>query len=715
MNRRSLPVIAVALALAAVTADSGRATPARVQNLQAISGPSPVTQPCELGVEYEPQIAVNPKNPDNIVAVWIEGDAQAIVAAVSKDGGRTWTPVLVPAGSGCSGVLREDPRLAFDADGTTLYLASLCDSGCTEDPSASDLVVVRRSTDGGLTWNEKPPYVVTRHIPEGCADECFNAEVSITADPKKPGHAYVVWTRQNHTLDTQSQTLKGTPPWPAYLSQTVDGGDHWSTPTDFYHPANSFPLLHDIRVLPDRSLLDVFVDYHDDCDGVGTCKNTHQMALHLTTDGQPLPNATEIAKVPDIKASDPETGLSGQGVVKPAFDVAPDGTAYVAWQDIEPTTSSIRIAKSTDAGAHWTELTPVRRPGLGAYNDQAFQPMLAVGPRGIVGVTYYDFRDDRPGDAKLDTDVWFAHSHDGGSSWDGAQLAGPFNLRRAAIDPTASSFLLGEVDGLAATPDGFAAAFVQAQPAAPEPPQDVFFARLSLIRRTTGGGWLLDGKGGKVNFGFQAEETDAGPVGELELNDQANGAKIHLTGVTYLGAAASSCGSFAGAGALELDGSGSYNGLGGASFRVCVQDNGDPGVGADRFSLACTAGCSYTTGLRVPDDLIDGGNVQVGEGPDGGDPRPATVVLDPLLASTGLVGQAQSFTATVYDQNQEPLANAVVVLTKTTSGGSAQTLSATTDVNGTATIFDATLAEVAEYKATARNAESNTIVLSPLG
>src|SRR5919197_5921389 len=153
-NTHLLLLFTVALTLAILAGSSARAASGSVQDLQAISGTSPATQQCEQFVEYEPQIAVNPKDPKNIVAAWIEGVAQAIVVGVSKDGGRTWTQRLVPDASECvNTAAREDPRLAFDADGNTLYLASLCLASCIEDPTGSDLVVVRRSTDGGLHWD----------------------------------------------------------------------------------------------------------------------------------------------------------------------------------------------------------------------------------------------------------------------------------------------------------------------------------------------------------------------------------------------------------------------------------------------------------------------------------------------------------------------------------------------------------------------------------
>ena len=57
----------------------------------------------------------------------------------------------------------------------------------------------------------------------------------------------------------------------------------------------------------------------------------------------------------------------------------------------------------------------------------------------------------------------------------------------------------------------------------------------STASKTTGGGWLADRDGGKINFGFNAKQKAAGVDGHLQLNDTGGGAKVDLTKVTALG------------------------------------------------------------------------------------------------------------------------------------------------------------------------------------
>ena len=105
-------------------------------------------------------------------------------------------------------------------------------------------------------------------------------------------------------------------------------------------------------------------------------------------------------------------------------------------------------------------------------NAFAFEPAIAVDSRGTVGVTWYDLRNDRPGDAVLSVDSWFAHSDDGGTSWQQTHLAGPFDLRSAP-----RGGWIGEYQKLTALDGrGFGAIFTIRTPLAKNGPTDIFFA-----------------------------------------------------------------------------------------------------------------------------------------------------------------------------------------------------------------------------------------------
>ena len=112
-----------------------------------------ITPPGQTG--SEPAIAVNPNNPEQVVGVagpW---------AAYSTDGGRTFTAVRPAGDNGRSG---GDPSLTFDDKGQLFYsFLSIQRNGLPgywgHGPGANG-IYVRRSADGGKTWDAEPVAVI---------------------------------------------------------------------------------------------------------------------------------------------------------------------------------------------------------------------------------------------------------------------------------------------------------------------------------------------------------------------------------------------------------------------------------------------------------------------------------------------------------------------------------------------------------------------------
>ncbi|HUF38236.1 MAG TPA: choice-of-anchor B family protein [Anaerolineales bacterium] len=234
--------------------------------------------------------------------------------------------------------------------------------------------------------------------------------------------------------------------------------------------------------------------------------------------------------------------------------------------------------------------------------------------------------------------------------------------------------------------------------------------------QATGGGWLATAGQKKINFGFDVDNTGGKLAGEIQFNDRNAGVKIHITTLTGLKEGSAACGSLTpGERVAELTGDGYFNG-GEASFRVCVSDNGGPRDGGDGLFLECTTGCAYTSVGSALDNTIDGGNIQVSVSPNepAGDSEPATLILDPVLLTEGVIGQLQTFTVHVYDQDQQPLAGVEVSLTRTSGNGSVTVFSAVTDLTGTAVFTVLNLAQPVELVANAGEAESNPVQIEPL-
>jgi hypothetical protein len=76
----------------------------------------------------------------------------------------------------------------------------------------------------------------------------------------------------------------------------------------------------------------------------------------------------------------------------------------------------------------------------------AFNGVVDVSSDGMVGVAYYDFRNNTaaPG---LPTDVFLADSHDRGATWSEQHIDGSFDMENA---PVARGCFLGDYQGLTA-------------------------------------------------------------------------------------------------------------------------------------------------------------------------------------------------------------------------------------------------------------------------
>jgi hypothetical protein len=122
-----------------------------------------------------------------------------------------------------------------------------------------------------------------------------------------------------------------------------------------------------------------------------------------------------------------------------------------------------------------------------------------------------------------------------------------------------------------------------------------------MRRATSGFGLMTDTAGGtgKSKVSFNAKRSAAGfgaLEGTLQLSNADVGAEIRISQLTSLGSVRDRCGSVpAKANAVQFEGTGTYNGSN-ASFRVCVQDGA---TNAAHFQLACTAGCSFSTGGTI--------------------------------------------------------------------------------------------------------------------
>jgi hypothetical protein len=467
MRVASLLSIALVGLIVSTFPAAGIAGPYQVKNLKPISGPSPFAAGCPgaifdetniTGHELEPAIAVNPANRRNIIASWKQdvgpfAPGRSDLVASSRDNGKTWRHSTIPGLTVCTGGTADaasDPWLSAGPDGTVYFIGAAASLSTAPPPVA---FLASRSRDGGRTWSA--PATVASPDPR-------NDKPAVTADPDIAGRAYAIWSNWDHGFVFPFANL-------LKFSRTDDGGVTWSEAVVIdAPPPNAIDLSSVVLVLPDGTLLAVFQrqDFFPDFTA------TQEYFASRSSDGGStwLP-PVEIASMPIQPLFDPETGDERP---QPGFHtaaVAPDGSVYVTWERATSATSgAIDVARSRDGGRSWHVAS---LPRVSAY---AFEPAIAVNRRGTVGVIWYDLRNDRPGDASLTADVWFAHSHNRGRSWKQTHVAGPTDLRTA---PLPRHNYVGEYQGLATLRGrSFAALFTLAAPQAKDGPTDIFFARI---------------------------------------------------------------------------------------------------------------------------------------------------------------------------------------------------------------------------------------------
>jgi hypothetical protein len=460
MRVSSFFAVGSALLASALLVAAASAGPFKVKRLQAISGPSPFAAGCPgalsddtniTGHELEPAIAVNPADSRNIIAAWKQDvgpdSTRSDLVASSQDGGKTWTRTTIPGLTVCTGGTADagsDPWVSAGGDGSA-YFSGLAADISTNPPTTA--VVASQSGNGGRAWPR--PATVAPPLQGNETD-------SITGSPTRAGHAYMVWA--NFTFDfPRTNTVE--------FSRTTDGGRTWSPPVLIDQTG---PFAWDqaprLLVLPNGALLTLFARTDLEA-GFGV----HYAARSLDEGRTWLAPVQLGPQLPLIGFFHPEFGQLPQPHF-PSAAVAPDGTAYIAFENNSSETSGgIGVAKSRDGGLTWSSSM---LPGVSAY---AFEPAIAVDRHGTVGVTWYDLRNDRLGDATLLADVWFAHSDDRGASWRQSHVAGPTDLRTA---PLPAHNYVGEYQGLAGLRRGFAADFTLAGPQAKSGPTDIFFAEI---------------------------------------------------------------------------------------------------------------------------------------------------------------------------------------------------------------------------------------------
>ncbi len=345
------------------------------------------------GFFNEPSIAVNPNNPQQVVAAY----QIRASAAYSTDAGAHWTLTsgTAPEDYAVSG----DVSVTFDNKGHALLCYISFDKLGTENYWAHDAtrngIFVRRSDDGGKTWNAKASIVISHSTEPNIP---FEDKPYIVADtnPQSPnaGNLYVGWTQ--FTLD-KSVIL---------FSRSTDDGDTWSAPVEISShqglPRDDNGAVEGFTgaVAPNGTLYVAWTDGDN-------------IAFTYSKDGgktfAPSKEVLDVAPLYfKISSVDRANGF-------PQLALDPkSGRLFVSWSDYRNGDVDIFVSTSEDGGVSWSSAVRVNSDVLHDGCDQFFQ-WLAVDPvTGAAYVTFYDRRND-PENKK--TTVTLARSTDGGRNF----------------------------------------------------------------------------------------------------------------------------------------------------------------------------------------------------------------------------------------------------------------------------------------------------------
>jgi BNR repeat-like domain len=470
---RRLVVLAVgALALLAATAPA-EAAPFTLGPTTVASGASPFAPGCGgagesfassvlyENAEVETHVAVNPANPANVVAFWQQdrwndGGAHGLLAGYSFDGGLTWAR-SAPRFSNCAGGTGDaggyqratDPWLSFSPNGR-LHAISLS----FDNSTARNAVLAAYSDTGGATWSA--PRIVRFDNPRAIGNG-FNDKETLTADPFDSSLVYATWQRIVSPSERVSQEgyNNATSYYSeAWFARSTNSGASWEPARPIFRERGVLTqtIGNQVDVLPDGTLINGFNLIHAATNRHGS--RGYNVALVRSPDkGVTWSRETIVNRLLVDEVTDPDDGHDVR-----TGDIIPDwavdrsttstrGNVYAVWMDRrfnDADHNDILLARSTDGGLTWDAPVVADRTPRGV---DAFTAMVDVDAQGRVAVSYYDFRNDRPGDAVLSTDMWVTHSHDGGRTFTDESRLTPssFDMRTA---PDALGYFVGDYTGL---------------------------------------------------------------------------------------------------------------------------------------------------------------------------------------------------------------------------------------------------------------------------
>jgi hypothetical protein len=353
----------------------------------------------------EPAIAVNPRNPNNIVASSVLDNIY-----YTFDGGQTWEKKKITSPFGVYG----DPVLVADQKGDFyhFHLSDPTGEGWSNEKSL-DQIVCHVSKDGGKTWDEGN---AIGYNPPKDQDKPW-----ATVDGK--GNLYVAWTQfdKYNSSDANCQSL--------IMLSTSSNGKKWSDPIQLNQTPGD--CLDD-----DATAEGAVPAISDDKKIYVAWANQNKIFLDRSFDGGEMWLTNDIA-IQEQKAGWTQT-IPGHDRCNGMPVLAVDrctksprkGMLYLVWADQlnGEQDTDVLFSRSGNFGDNWTP--PVKIQSNGSGKHQYMPSMTIDQSNGNIYILYYD----RGAYDDLKTDVYLAGSKDGGVTFKSVKIS------ETPFEPSESSF-----------------------------------------------------------------------------------------------------------------------------------------------------------------------------------------------------------------------------------------------------------------------------------
>ncbi len=378
-------------------------------------------------VDYTYSLVVHPTNPDIVYSGYLPKPFQDwAMVRKTTDGGLSWRTVLsVPHSSGITSVVIDAASLTDDPD--TVYAGSTGKEGGA----------VYKSTDGGGSWAKLNEQFIMATV---------WGQPQLIVDPHNPSIAYAAtW-------------LGGT--W-----KTADAGETWMLLEEAPISATALSLNAqdtDVIYLADRSTPTVWksTDGGTTWEKVGDFSSDGALlVMRVVADGDTIYAATFHPNLTDGKLyKSTDAGSTWADVT----DALPKGILDVAVDSVHPdivyvTTNINGAHKSTDGGVTWTQL--LNFPDVGAYDievDPVDPTVLYASARGgSLPAWFTEIAGDRPDGITFTDEAGVYRSTDSGSTWTQI-LTTSASCRAIRQHPDNRNvlFAVDLVDGLLVSTDG---------------------------------------------------------------------------------------------------------------------------------------------------------------------------------------------------------------------------------------------------------------------